>query len=552
MDISGMSEEEQLEAAMRLSLQDASSDRARGAEAGAGGGATPAVPRPSPAGPAQRAFPLKDRSDALSQPSVLRGSPRIGPSGTRRLPDDEVGELIRLLFGDSPEETDVERWFSSGFEFSGARDTSWGLWQKRGGPCGVFAPVQALLLKHLLFADPAGAAEEATDRQERLWRNSPDERQGALSHALASVLFHSTPRSSYAVCQVSQPSPAAEESSQRRPAVQIEVASFESVDGVQQCFAEALQSDGGSGAWLAAPGGVVSFICSVLLTRTIAAVKEDMDDQGTPLIGRFGHCSQDLVNLMLIGEATSNVFDGSRWLGDDPSSGLLLKGVDSDRVGVPPIGFLSELEPMRYLCVGTLFKYPEFPLWVLGSPTHYTLLFSATQGDSKLSAEAQLEQQAKKVFADHELDAGLALGANLGKMLEALGLGQEHLAAATRELVREEVLMLIDFIAWTKKSFGLEDTAGAQAGKTIKLFLYDGQDPPGPTLRSVVVETSDIDPSMAGSEGDAFTATLNTRWPNAVVTVGPPMATAAGPTGDAAAAPESEGMVPEGGSGGTA
>eukprot|EP00437_Effrenium_voratum_P060365 CAMPEP_0181505410 /NCGR_PEP_ID=MMETSP1110-20121109/58038_1 /TAXON_ID=174948 /ORGANISM="Symbiodinium sp., Strain CCMP421" /LENGTH=58 /DNA_ID=CAMNT_0023634383 /DNA_START=59 /DNA_END=231 /DNA_ORIENTATION=- len=58
-----------------------------------------------------------------------------------------------------------------------------------------------------------------------------------------------------------------------------------------------------------------------------------MDDPSTPLIGRFGHCSQELVNLMLIGEATSNVFDGTRWLGDDPSTGFRLRGVDSEHVG---------------------------------------------------------------------------------------------------------------------------------------------------------------------------------------------------------------------------
>ena len=47
-----------------------------------------------------------------------------------------------------------------------------------------------------------------------------------------------------------------------------------------------------------------------------------------------------------------NVFDGTRWLGDDPSSGFLVRGVDSDRVGVPPVGLLSELETYRYLAVG--------------------------------------------------------------------------------------------------------------------------------------------------------------------------------------------------------
>merc|ERR1712060_647261 len=253
-------------------------------------------------------------------------------------------------------------------------------------------------------------------------------------------------------------------------------------------------------------------------------VREDMDDPQTPLIGRYGHCSQELVTLMLIGEATSNVFDGSRWLGDDPSSGFLVKGLDGDRIGVPPVGFLSELEPMRYLCVGMLYKNPEYPIWVLGSPTHYTLVFSARRSDSQLSEEAQFEQKAKKVFADNAFDeGGLAMATNLGKMLESLGISKDHLSQAESELVHEEVILWDDFRSWACRQFGFSDgpTRGETALTKLKLFLYDGQDPPGPQLRSVLLEVNDIDPLLAGggSDGDAFAATLHTRWPNAVVVV---------------------------------
>jgi len=273
----------------------------------------------------------------------------------------------------------------------------------------------------------------------------------------------------------------------------------------------------------------MSFVCSVLLSRTLANVREDMDDPCTPLIGRFGHCSQELVNLMIIGEATSNVFDGTRWLGDDPSSGLLVKGVEGERVGVPLVGFLSELEPMRYLCVGTLYKHPEYPIWVLGSPTHYTLIFSARRSDAQLSEAAQLEQKAKKVFVDSAVDeGGLAMASSLGKMLDALGISRERLPAAESELVREEVILWDDFRSWTCRQFGLgaDGSVASGGGKgpspnKLKLFLYDGQDPPGPSIRSVALELSDIDPLVAGggSEGDAFAATLHTRWPNATVQV---------------------------------
>ena len=49
-----------------------------------------------------------------------------------------------------------------------------------------------------------------------------------------------------------------------------------------------------------------------------------MDDPSTTLIGQFGHCSQELLNLLLCGAASSNVFDGSIPMGD---TGLTLRGI---------------------------------------------------------------------------------------------------------------------------------------------------------------------------------------------------------------------------------
>lgn len=70
--------------------------------------------------------------------------------------------------------------------------------------------------------------------------------------------------------------------------------------------------------------GVLLFVYSLLLTRGISGIHEDMDDDSANLTGQFGHCSQELLNLLLTGHATSNVVDGSVPMGD---TGLTLKGV---------------------------------------------------------------------------------------------------------------------------------------------------------------------------------------------------------------------------------
>ena len=51
-----------------------------------------------------------------------------------------------------------------------------------------------------------------------------------------------------------------------------------------------------------------------------------------------------MLNLLLVGAATSNVFDGARDLG----GGFVLRGVPCR----PAVGLLSELESLRYLQVG--------------------------------------------------------------------------------------------------------------------------------------------------------------------------------------------------------
>jgi len=538
-----MSEEEQLEAAMKLSMEGAGSFQQ--------GGFRPAEgaprPQPLPSSISQgkaRSFPGKDPGDVLLSPprpsaKKKRGEPKAEQAEAPvRLADTDTLQLLQLIFGEKPEATDVERWLNVGFEFSPVVGTEWGLRQRHGGPCGVFAPVQAFIVKHLLFDGTSGdgAAIGPSDRRKEHplgidGSDAEESRTSALAHALAWVLFQAAPNSSYVVCQATPSIESSTAGSHDAATTAVVIAAgqggvtmmvqhLKSACDVQQVLEEGVDT------WLAGPCGVLSLVCSVLLSRTPDSVRGDMDDPCNPLIGRFGHCSQELVNLMLIGEATSNVFDGSRWLGDDPSSGFLVKGVDGDRIGSPQVGFLSELEPMRYLSVGTLYKYPEYPIWVLGSPTHYTLVFSARRSDSQLSEEAQLEQKAKKVFAENAFDeGGLAMATNLSKMLEALGIGNDRLAQAQNELVREDIILWQDFRTWTNRQFGLDTvpSRGLSACSRIKLFLYDGQDPPGPSLRIVELELSDIDPALAGggSEGDSFAATLHTRWPNAVVQVLP-------------------------------
>merc|ERR1712190_159010 len=103
------------------------------------------------------------------------------------------------------------------------------------------------------------------------------------------------------------------------------------------------------------------------------------------------------------------------------------------------------------------------------------------------------------------------MSANLSRMLQELGIGAGQLQQAEIELVKEDIVIWNDFRAWVRRAKGVAESTSAAVGR-VDLFLYDGQDPPGPSLRSVCLELSDVAPSFAvADDSDAFAATMHTR-----------------------------------------
>ena len=114
-------------------------------------------------------------------------------------------------------------------------------------------------------------------------------------------------------------------------------------------------------------GGVLLLTMSLVASRGKDMILQDMDDNMCKFTSQFGHCSQELMNLLLTGQSVSNVFDNTL----TPSGGLTLRGIQSR----PVIGYLTQLEALRYCEVGGYYKSPRFPLWVVGSQSHFTVLF---------------------------------------------------------------------------------------------------------------------------------------------------------------------------------
>ena len=114
--------------------------------------------------------------------------------------------------------------------------------------------------------------------------------------------------------------------------------------------------------------GVVCLVYSVILTKGVQELAADMDMEGIVLINEYGYASQELINTMLVGRASTNVHDGDKDLGDN----FILKGIHRQS----DIGFLTYFEHFGHFQVGNYFKKPKMPIWIICSESHYSVMFS--------------------------------------------------------------------------------------------------------------------------------------------------------------------------------
>ncbi|XP_014112263.1 PREDICTED: protein FAM188B isoform X5 [Pseudopodoces humilis] len=119
------------------------------------------------------------------------------------------------------------------------------------------------------------------------------------------------------------------------------------------------------------PYGCILLTVSVILSRSINLVRNDFDVLTNRLIGSHGYCTQELVNLLLTGKAVSNVFNNVIELDSGNGNITILKGITSRS----DIGLLSLFEHYDVCQVGCYLKTPKYPIWLVCSESHFSVLF---------------------------------------------------------------------------------------------------------------------------------------------------------------------------------
>lgn len=316
------------------------------------------------------------------------------------------------MFGSRVSKAVLAQWSNQGIRFSSDPETTMGLVQHEGGPCGVLATVQAYVLKYILFFSDNLDNPEVSDPsyalgQRRFYQSSfaarddfssltEDGKKRALVHAMVEILFLCGAGKKAVVAIVGGVNRGVSGSdSKQKIDPTLEGLSVESAMDFQKVLRvctftsrkDAFNMLLANIPLFESRLGAILFLISSLLSRGLELIQTDRDDPSQPLVtAPFGHASQEIVNLLLCGEAVPNVFDGKMDLG----GGMSLKGIPND----VEVGFLTLLESLNLCKVGQYLKCPKWPIWVVGSESHYTVLFAL---NPNVQEENELEERESKI-----------------------------------------------------------------------------------------------------------------------------------------------------------
>lgn len=295
-------------------------------------------------------------ADTIRIPEVIARN-KVQADG-RPIDLQQAVELKNLLFG-SPLRCFSEEWKIQSFTFCNIEDLKYGFVQKKGGPCGVLAAVQACLLQNLLFG-------RDSDIRWAL-RPSDIDRTNCLYRAIADILWRAGDCKQAVVCLSSgrqQFTPAGKYKADGILESLI-LYSFKKYDDLLTFLQQNIyQFERG-------PFGCILLTVSSVFSRSIDLVQRDFDVPTNCLIGAHAYCTQELVNLILGGRAVSNVFNDVMELDSGNGNSTVLKGVSSRS----DIGFLSLFEHYSVCQVGSYLKTPKYPIWVVCSESHFSVLF---------------------------------------------------------------------------------------------------------------------------------------------------------------------------------
>ncbi|XP_051150979.1 uncharacterized protein LOC127265288 isoform X2 [Andrographis paniculata] len=414
---------------------------------------------------------------------------RSGLSGSK-LSILEANKLFWLIFGNNVTKDVLAQWCNQGIRFSADPDTSMGLVQHEGGPCGVLAALQAFVLKYLLFVPkelentgtvPIPKNESVSSDTFPLF--SEGKRSRALVRSMSEILLSCGRKKRAVIAYLnihdsdnfkSMDASEDEVIAKALNGLSVDTGSgLQTILRVETCTSQSttLEKLEALLPFFRSRMGVLLFLISALLSRGLDYVQVDRDDPSQPLVtAPFGHASQEIVNLLLSGSAVANVFDGKMDLG----GGMFVKGIST----AVQVGFLTLVEALNLCKVGEFLKCPRWPIWVVGSESHYTVLFAL---DTNVQEDSELENrelQIRRAFdaQDQSGGGGFVSVEGFNQVVKEMNikLPQEkvNFLSSTGVIVWSEFLQaLVDL---DTSLGGIKHLAGVNGRKVFDLYHFNG------------------------------------------------------------------------------
>ena len=274
----------------------------------------------------------------------------------------ELAKNLKMLFFGSTKYAFSTEWCEQSFAFGNCDDRPkelrFGIIQNKGGPCGVLAALQGTVMKHILFSSEAVAPTESTLNVSDAFRSA------CLIQSITDILWRAgdnkratlaimSPRKQFTGIPLEYRADGITEHV-------VTVNAFSKAE-LQTAVKQNIKSlEHGK-------GGCILLLYSAILSRGLNLVKSDMDDANGKLMGAHNYCTQEMINLLLIGRATSNAFNDTMQLDEHTK----LKGVHTQS----EIGMLSLFEHYGSCKIGDYYKTPKFPIWLICSESHFTVVF---------------------------------------------------------------------------------------------------------------------------------------------------------------------------------
>ncbi|XP_066412355.1 inactive ubiquitin carboxyl-terminal hydrolase MINDY-4B [Molothrus aeneus] len=315
-----------------------------------------------------------------SQPPSTVPRPLLLPQGMGGCPisPDTAMRLQQLLFRSTAPLFSCE-WAAARFRFHPPRShLAYALQAGKGGTRAILAAVQAHIITYLLFT-----RETECTHLERLCQLGRREQGQALATALAETLWAAGGGGRAVVCLVTAPVTTMPRAGCRASSFtdRIRLFEFSEKAAAQEFISDHINSFKGEGSH-----GVILFLYSLLFSRTLERVQEDLGDAAPLLNISSGNitCTEAVLSLLLTGRASPRQLGGGR----EPERGAGSGGAEAP-CPRGPVGFLRwERAPLQRQ-VSPGLRTPRLPVWLCSLSGRHSVLFGT---DSRLLSDWKAER----------------------------------------------------------------------------------------------------------------------------------------------------------------